>query len=77
MAMLTATPTESPLGTAIASAAIVTALLDELVSRKVLTLPQTVNVIKTALVLIGGYSDSEPHESARTLMRMLKDRGVA
>jgi hypothetical protein len=78
MALMTATPSESPLGTAVASAAIVTALLDELVSRKVLTLPQTGSVIKTAMVLISGYSDSEPHESARiTLMRMLKDRGMA
>jgi len=70
-------PGESPVGTGIASGAILAALLDKLVSAGVLTLPQTVEVVKTALVLISGYSDSPSHDSARiTLLRMLKDRGA-
>jgi hypothetical protein len=70
-------PTESVLGQAIAANAVVTALLDELVSAKALTLPQTAKVVQMALVLVSGYSDSPAHDSARvTLTKMLKDRGV-
>lgn len=75
--LLDAKPTESPLGQAVAANAVVTALLDALVSAKVLTLPQTAAVVKNALVLISGYSDSPAHDSARiTLAKMLKDRGA-
>jgi hypothetical protein len=76
MALLEATPVESPPGMAVATNAILTALLDTLVSNKILTLPQTAGVVKTALALISGYSDSPAHDSARvTLLKMLKDRG--
>jgi hypothetical protein len=69
-------PGESPVGMGIASGAIVTALLDKLVSAGILSLPQTAEVVRTALVLVSGYGNSPSHDSARlTLTRMLKDRG--
>ena len=77
MALMEAIPTESPLGTAIASGAILTALLDKLVADKTLSHSDVAGVLRTALALISGFSDSPAHESARvTLMRLLKDRGA-
>ncbi len=75
MAIMDAAPVESPIGMAIASGAILTALLDKLVAEKVLSHDDIGGVLKTAMALISGYSDSAAHDSARIIiLRRLNDR---
>lgn len=78
MAILDAVPTESAPGMAIASGAIITALLERLVGHKVLSQQDVLLILKSAMVQISGYSDSPAHDSARVvLQRMLKDWGMS
>jgi hypothetical protein len=77
MALLNAMPAESPVGIGVARGALLTTLLDKLVANKTLSHDDAVSVIRTALALVSGFSDSAPHASARvTLKRLLKDRGA-
>jgi hypothetical protein len=74
MALLDATPTESPLGMAVASDALTCALIQTLVDQKVITKFQVVNAINAARREVNTIKDNPAHRDADLILANLQER---
>ena len=74
MALRDAEPTESPIGVAVASGAVLAALMEALIEQGVLTPTRVLNVILTAQGEVGRVQNSPAHESAKVVLKTLTKR---
>jgi predicted transcriptional regulator len=74
MALMDATPTESPVGMAVATNALLAELVDALVKQDVVTRMELANIIAAARRSVNTTKDSPAHASADVTLAKLESR---
>jgi hypothetical protein len=74
MALMDAKPTESPIGMAVATSALLAELIDALVKQDVVTRTELVHIIDAARRSVGATNDSPAHASADVTLAKLQSR---
>jgi hypothetical protein len=74
MALLDAAPRETPIGMAVASGAILTALIEALIAQNILSKMQVLNIIVAAQREVGRIQNSPAHDDAKVILKGLTKR---